>query len=175
MIWIIVILLLGLFIFYKVYKSLYFIKVDHTLMFTGAPGTGKTNEAVKWSLKLYRFNIRLWKKIRRKALRKKQTYPEKPQLYSNIPIRLGRYSKDEFIELKLRIAEEHPSYDIDQLRNIRYSIPLRVEHLLNQERISYKAVTFVTELGKVASQYDWQNMNVQKHLDDFISMYRQYT
>ena len=175
MLWIIIIFVLTLFILFIIIKKFYFIKVDHTLMFTGAPGTGKTNEAVKWSLRLYRYNLRKWKRQRNKALRKKQPYPDKPQLYSNIPIRMGRFSKKEFEELKLRINELNPNIDLETIKNIRYSNPLKIEHLLNQERIELKSVVFVTELGKVASQYDWQNMNVQKHLDDFISLYRQYT
>ena len=48
-------------VFY-IYKNFYFIKVDNTLMFTGAPGTGKTNEMVRMSLKLL-------KAVRRKAKR----------------------------------------------------------------------------------------------------------
>lgn len=175
MIWILIGLVITLFLVYLIIKHFYFIKVDHTLMFTGAPGTGKTNEAVKWSLRLYKHNLRKWKRMRNKAIRKKQPIPSKPMLYSNIPIRMGRYSKKQFEELKLTINQLNPSILTESIKNVRYSTPLKIEHLLNQERIEHKSVVFVTELGKVASQYDWQNLNVQKHLDDFISLYRQYT
>ena len=51
-----------LYIFIKIWAKFYFIKVDNTLMFTGAPGTGKTNEMVNWALRLYKKNL---KKVKR--------------------------------------------------------------------------------------------------------------
>jgi hypothetical protein len=113
-------------------------------MFTGAPGTGKTNEMVKWSLRLYKRNL---KKVRWHNRFKRDKW-EEPVLYSNIPIRINRST---------------------------WSTVLKLEHLLLTERINHRSVTVITEIGKIASQYEWNNLNVQDNLNDFISLYRQYT
>jgi len=128
----------------RVYGKFYFLKVDNTLMFTGAPGTGKTNAMVVMALKLYRKTLR---KVRRHNTFKRDKW-EEPVLYSNIPIRLNRST---------------------------WSTVLKKEHLLLTERINHRSVTVITEIGKIASQYDWNNLNVQDNLNDFISLYRQYT
>ena len=40
----IIILLLVIYIGIRIYAKFYFVSVDNTLMLSGAPGTGKTNE-----------------------------------------------------------------------------------------------------------------------------------
>ena len=57
----------------------------------------------------------------------------------------------------------------------KFCYQLKPEHLLEQERLVLRSVIFITELGKIASQYHWDNENVKEHLDDFISMWRQYS
>ena len=37
------------------------------------------------------------------------------------------------------------------------------------------SVSFITEIGKLASQYDWTNENVKIHINDHVSFHRQYT
>jgi hypothetical protein len=133
-----------LYIIVRLYGKFYFLKVDNTLMFTGAPGTGKTNAMVVMALKLYR---RQTKKVKRHNRFKRDKW-EEPVLYSNIPIRLNRST---------------------------WSTVLKKEHLLLTERLNHRSVTVITEIGKIASQYDWNNLNVQDNLNDFISLYRQYT
>ena len=147
MIWIIlpIILIVGA-IWYN--KKFYHVNIDHTIMYTGAPGTGKTNEMVLQAVRLYKMVKRQVKRKNRINRLFKKPLLEMPRLYSNIPIKLRK--------------------------NV-FSYRLKIEHLLLTERLSYKAVTVITELGKIASQYDWQNLNVQDNLNDFISMYRQYT
>jgi hypothetical protein len=137
-----------------VYKTFYFIQVDNTLMFTGAPGTGKTNEMVRMAIKLLKSVRRSVKKQNRKIARynmfhkDKQEYLETPLMYTNIPIRI---SKKEM------------------------SVKLKIEHITLNERISYKAVTVITELGKIVSRYDHKNPNVADNIDEFVSLYRQFT
>ena len=63
---VLVIILLGVFVFYKIYSKFYFINVDNTLMLSGAPGTGKTNEGVKLDRKIWRAKKR---KVKRKNRR----------------------------------------------------------------------------------------------------------
>lgn len=144
MIWNLLLLALAIYIMVMIYAKFYFIKVDNTLMFTGAPGTGKTNEMVKWSLRLYKKQL---KKVRWHNRFKRDKW-EEPILYSNIPIRINRST---------------------------WSTVLKLEHLLLTERINHRSVTVITEIGKIASQYEWNNLNVQDNLNDFISLYRQYT
>lgn len=144
MITILVIVILG-YIAIKVIPRLYVLKIDNTMMFTGAPGTGKTNEMINMALKLYR-RTKFKVKIHNWLYRKKQW--EQPKLYSNIPIRINKKE---------------------------WSIDLKIEHLLLTERQNNRSITVITEIGKVASQYDWQNLNVQDNLNDYISLYRHYT
>jgi len=177
--WLIALAVIG-FITWYIYKTFYFINIDHTLMFTGAPGTGKTNEGVKWSLKLWRIirrNIRMHNWFQRFKKKAKRSYEVLPYLYSNIPIRIGRYNKKQYqsiVEnlLKAGIAQDYIDKNVS---HDKFCEPLTVLHLLGQQKLCKKAVVFVTELGQVASQYSWPNLNVQEHLDDFIGFYRQYT
>lgn len=154
MIYGLILVVLTILIIIWVYKTFYFIKVDNTLMFTGAPGTGKTNEMVNMSIKLLKHVRRSVKKQNRKIARynifnkDKQEYLEKPLLYSNIPIKI---SKKE------------------------WSVKLKMEHITLNERISYKAITVITELGKIVSRYDHKNPNVADNIDEFVSLYRQFT
>jgi hypothetical protein len=137
-----------------VYKTFYFIKVDNTLMFTGAPGTGKTNEMVNQSLKLLKHVRRAVKRKNRKIRVYNLTHKDKldlierPLMYSNIPIRI---SKKE------------------------WSVVLKLEHLTLTERISYKAVTVITEIGKLINRYEHKNPNIADNIDEFVSLYRQFT
>ena len=181
---VLVIILLGVFVFYKIYSKFYFINVDNTLMLSGAPGTGKTNEGVKWALKLWRANKR---KVKRKNRRirfhnliskYKQELLETPRLYSSIPIRIGQYSKRKYKKLIESLVDESQGLTKEVLEQhisrTKFCFKLKPEHLLEQERLALRSVVFITELGKIASQFHWSNENVQKHLDDFISMWRQY-
>lgn len=148
------ILVIIIFLTYYIYKTFYFIKVDNTLMFTGAPGTGKTNEMVRMSLKLLKAVRRKvnWINLKIKLMnmfrKQKYAYVEKPMLYSNIPIKINQKE---------------------------WSIKLKLEHLTLTERQSYKAITVITEIGKIVSRYDHQNPNISDNIDEYVSLYRQFT
>ena len=144
---------------YYIYKNFYFIKVDNTLMFTGSPGTGKTNEMVRMSLKLLKavrrktkrnnwkiFLINLWYKKDKDWL--PLQYDEMPKLYSNIPIKISRKE---------------------------WSTKLKMEHITLQERQTPRAITVITEIGKIVSRYDHQNPNISDNIDEYVSLYRQFT
>jgi hypothetical protein len=79
-------------------------------MFTGAPGTGKTNEMVKWALKLYKSNT----KLVRKHNRWKKDKWEYPILYSNIPIRLNRS------EWSTELKKEHKHHTNHLIKTLLY-------------------------------------------------------
>ena len=57
----------------------------------------------------------------------------------------------------------------------KFCKPLKLEHLCLQERLPMKSVVFITEVGRIASQYNWQNLNVQTHVTEFFANYRHYT
>jgi hypothetical protein len=146
-------------IVYYVYKTFYFIKVDNTLMFTGAPGTGKTNEMVRMALKLLKAVRRRTKRNNWKILLinmwhkgQKGWLPlqcdEMPKLYSNIPIKISRKE---------------------------WSTKLKLEHLTLQESQTPRAITVITEIGKIVSRYDHQNPNISDNIDEYVSLYRQFT
>lgn len=206
MIYIIALIIIGFIIWRILSKRLYSPKIEHTVLTTGAPGTGKTN------LTVVKLALVQWKKENR-AVRKHnkrqryipilfRTYKKPVQLYSNLPIRIGRLNKNEYIKKYELLKNKHKDDGVvvvawgintfkecwnalldeklDGIKTIwvsrdKFCTHLKIEHLLNQEKLCEKAVTVVTELGKVADQYSWKNRNVQLHLNDFISMYRQYT
>jgi hypothetical protein len=142
------------FIIYKIKKSLYNVKIDTVLFFTGAPGTGKTNEMINMALKKYRENKKIVKKENRKIKRNDKLFKrneelkELPQIYSNLPIKVSLF---------------------------KYSKQLEVGHLLLLKRIPHKSIVVITEIGEIASQYDWGNLNVQDNLDEFVRCFRHYT
>ena len=174
---VLLLILVGLYIAAKIYAKFYFISVDNTLMLSGAPGTGKTNEGVKWALRLWKHNYRKVKRHNFWARIKRKEQLELPRLYSSIPIRIGKYSKRRYNEMIKTLVEQtklEESYLRENISRNKFSYKLKPEHLLEQERMNLRSVIFVTELGKIASQFHWSNENVQKHLDDFISMWRQY-
>ena len=169
-------LILAIVIYFKIKSKLYFIKIDHTLMLSGAPGTGKTNEMVKLGLSLWKYNR---KKIRRKnfirKLFKKDLY-EEPLLYSNIPVRIGKHSKKEFATLKEKLKDlGYTQEELDNLKRDKFCAELEIDHLLLIKRQTQGAVTLVTEIGKIAHRYDFGNLNIQENVDEYASMYRQYT
>ena len=173
-----IIAIVFIYLSFVIYKKFYFINVDNTLMLSGAPGTGKTNEGVKWALKLWKHNKRKVKWYNRKARLFRREQLEIPRLYSSIPIRIGKYSKKRYNKIITSLVDEPKGLTEKYLRahisRTKFCFKLKPEHLLEQERLNLRSVIFVTELGKIASQYHWSNENVQQHLDDFISMWRQY-
>lgn len=113
------------------------------LCFTGGLGAGKTYCAVQKAISFYkrqrlRYFFRWCPIIGNK---------NKPTLYSNIPIRLG---KD------------------------KYSEALSIEHLTLQKRLPEKAVVLIDEIGQFANQYEHDNPYVMYYLQEFIRFYRHY-
>lgn len=180
----ILICLVLLYIGYKIYRHFYFVSVDNTLMLSGAPGTGKTNEGVKWALKLYRINKskvrsknrKIW--FRNLFKKEKYDYLEMPRLYSDIPIRIGKWRRRKYNKLIEQLMIDtglERSFLLNNVSRTKFCFRLKGEHIMNQERLAKRSVLFATELGKLVSQYDWNNENVQVHVNDFIGMWRQYS
>lgn len=140
-IWIIILIIILI-----VLSRFYSIHEETLIGLTGGLGTGKTLIGVTKSISLLkkaRFKwwidkyIFIWKKKR-----------PKPQLYSNIPIRLN----------KKQWANE-----------------LTEQHLLLQEQIIEKSIVFIDEIGAYASQWDYNNPNAKETFDEFVRLFRHYT
>lgn len=134
----------------------YKIRYDTIVAFTGGLGSGKSLLSVKLVRKLLKkvrkqtrfknFIIFLKNIFRKKT--KKQKYLEKPMCYTSIPIRI---SKKEM------------------------SLELKESHLLLQERLSYRAIVYIDEIGSFASQFEYKNPNIVTTFDEFIRLFRHYT
>ena len=198
----VIIALVIVILFIIIKRKIYKIPLNNTILITGAPGTGKTTNAVDLA------GFKIWKKQKKqvKKRNKKQkylpekwrSYEEEPLLFSNIPIRIGRLKKDIYIEIYNMLVEKYPNktviafgitpffkyFDLKMQSRSNKNIlvftrhefckKLEIGHLLNQIQLPERATTMLTEIGKIANQYSWGNLNVQEHLNDFISMYRQY-
>ena len=209
MIWLILIALLFVFIMYKVIKLLYFVNVDNTLMLSGAPGTGKTTEGVRQVIKLWRYmkrKVRLHNFKQHFIYIPKRSYWQKPLIYSNLPIRIGRLKRKEYKNRYIEMLEKYSDdsntiviskkfsnsfdywytldhydellkagIDIIEVTRDKFCNVLKPKHIIERSGLPYRAIKFVTEIGKVASQHDWNNPNVKEHLNDWASMDRQYS
>lgn len=182
MIWTILFLALAGFILYKVYMNLYFVNIDNTILFTGAPGTGKTNEMVNLALKLRRKTnnkIKFMNWLQRFKFPKFRIFEDLVEIYSNFPVRVGRLKRND--KKAIQNSEEWKKYckaheiNVDSLENSKLSYRLEIGHLLNQIKLPKRSIVVISELGSIASQYDWNNLNVQEHMEDFIRNFRQYT
>lgn len=150
--------ILTIIIIYKVVKWKIKHKTETITAFTGGLGAGKTwlgvlkvnfiyfCQKIKWVWKNFKI------KLKNSFKHLNEPYKEKPQVYSNIPIVIG-WKKGKPI----------------------FSRVLKIEHLLEQERIEEGSVVFIDEIGSIANQFEWQNKNVTKTMDDFIRFFRHYT
>lgn len=121
--------------------------------FTGGLGSGKTLLAVRHAIQDYRkkmFNYYLerWLPILNLLPKK---YKEKPQFYSNIPVRVGWFW-----------------YGKRMARVLTY------EHLTLQTRIEEYSTILIDELGQFANQYEYDNPFVQQYIQEFIRFFRHY-
>ena len=131
----------------------YFIKYDTLVSFTGGLGSGKTFKSVETALVLYR-------KQRLKVFIYNLFHPKSkqplPELYSNIPLKIG-FNK--------------------------YAIRLKKEHLLLQERIIPGSVCLIDEVDVFANQFQYNNPAIVNtkggeeygNFDEFCRFYRHYT
>ena len=131
----------------------YIIKYDHLVSFTGGVGAGKTFKSVETAIILWRKNrakVRIENLFRKKG--EKQPLPE---LYANIPVRVG------FRKMAIR---------------------LRKEHLLLQHRVIPKSVILLDEVDVFANQFQYNNayiLNTQGgeengNFDEFCRFIRHY-
>ena len=131
----------------------YCIKYDTLVSFTGGLGSGKTFKSVETALVLYRkqrLKVAIYNLFHPKD---KQPLPE---LYSNIPLKIG-FKK--------------------------YALRLKKEHLLLQEKIIPRSVCLLDEVDVFANQFQYNNPAIVNtkggeengNFDEFCRFYRHYT
>lgn len=147
-----IILLIALVVLFFILKP-YFIKYDTLVSFTGGLGSGKTFKSVETALVLYRKQrLKVWLYNLFHPKNKKPL----PELYSNIPLKIG-FKK--------------------------FAIRLRKEHLLLQERIIPCSVCLIDEVDVFANQFQYNNPAIVNtkggeeygNFDEFCRFYRHYT
>lgn len=147
-----VILVIVIILLFLIIKP-YFIKYDTLVSFTGGLGSGKTFKSVETALVLYRkqrFKVRIHNLFHPKH---KEPLPE---LYSNIPLKIGFR---------------------------KYAIRLTKEHLLLQKRIAPRSVCLLDEVDVFANQFQYNNPAIVNtkggeeygNFDEFCRFYRHYT
>ena len=104
-----ILLLIGLAVFIVIFvrRKIKTLKIPSVYLITGAVKTGKTLLSVHVAIKLYRKNVRKWFFKRLLCLILHRELPQKPMLYSNIPLRWQRFNKFtiNILERKVRIPE----------------------------------------------------------------------
>lgn len=154
-IWLLVILVVAIIIYIK--KRPYSVPEQYIEMYAGTVGSGKSYKGVNTVLDYYFRQVKRHKRYKRKGLIWKIYrffVPEsryEPNLYSNIPIRIrGRGKKAEYCHV------------------------LKKEHLLMQEKLPEGAIIFIDEVGSFASQWDFDNPQVQEQLQTFLRFFRHF-
>lgn len=139
---ILIVCIVAIFILWKIFKP-YILKYDTTILFTGGIGSGKSLSSVKLAIKLYKKNC--WKVKWKNFFNKKQKI-EKPNLYSNMPIKISK----------------------------SYCCKLTKEIITLKEKIPQYSVVLIDEMTAICNQYNWNLEEVRYHLNEFIQFFRHY-
>lgn len=171
----IVLIVIAIAIIYRWIKHNLKHKDEIITAYTGGLGSGKTSLSVDDTQGKYKKNFRkrkygmLWKSFTNlfKPISKRVDLSNIPQIqvYSNIPILIKRASR--FKNWLRRLFKMSPIVDT-------YSMQLRKEHLLLQERLPKVCVILIDEIGAFASQFMFSEQNVIKVFDEFVRFYRHY-
>lgn len=118
------------------------LRYGNLTLITGGVKTGKTQLAVALCFKQYKRQLAKWRKACRKARRKYLPLPEKPLLYSNMPI--GR-------------------------RGFEYA-PLTIEHVTGVTRFRKGSVIYYNEASLIAGSKDIKDEELNDHLLKFFKL-----
>lgn len=154
LIWLIPVAVLIFYVVMRIFSKK--IPNNTALGFTGALGSGKTYIGVHQAIKHYK-KIKLIMFLNR-LLPSKLRFMDvknKPVLYSNIPIYLGK-----------RFIFFGPGL---------WSSVLTYDHLTGITKIPEYSTIFVDEFGQFASQYDYDNPFVMQYLQKFLRLFRHWT
>jgi hypothetical protein len=140
---IILLVLVGVYLYNIIFAKR--IPTNTVLVFTGTMGSGKSFLGVKQTIKHYK---------KMKLLYLLKLIKDKPSIYSNIPLYLG---KKWFI-----FGQE------------RWANVLTVNHLVGEIELPQYCSIFIDEIGDVADQYQYDNPLVQQFIQRFLRYYRHW-
>lgn len=123
------------------------LRYGNLTLVTGGVKTGKTQLTVCLAIKTYRKQLAKWRRKCRKARRNYEPLPEKPLLYSNMPI--GR---------------EGDSY-----------APLTLDLVTCKERFRFGSVIYYNEASLIAGSKDIKDEELNDHLLKFFKLIAHYT
>lgn len=151
--WLIIFIIVAWFILRKL--RTYHVPEQHVVMYSGTIGSGKTYIGVHEARAAYFRQAKRYKRYTKKYNFLYRFFVPsgkyEPHLFSTIPIKLGRKNgKPVFCEV------------------------LKKEHLLMEERLPEGAILFIDEIGAFASQWDFNNPQVQEKLQYFMRYFRHF-
>ena len=135
----------------------------------------------------------------------KKSFKENPLLYSSIPLLVKKsmfkffckhynavkLTKTFFLQNKefadkynlsskdiigIELLEfEKVNYKSFIKQYFEFAVDLTEDYLLLRNRLNYKSVVFIDEVGSFASQYEYNNPNIRNAFDEFVRLFRHYT
>lgn len=123
------------------------LRYGNLTLVTGGVKSGKTQLTVCLAIKTYRKQLAKWRRECRKARRRYEPMPEKPLLYSNMPI--GR-------------------------KGDKYA-PLTLDLVTCKERFRYGSVIYYNEASLIAGSKDIKDEELNDHLLKFFKLIAHYT
>lgn len=123
------------------------LRYGNLTLITGGVKTGKTQLSVCLVYKTYKKQLRKWRKACRKAKRKYQAFPEKPLIYSNMP--LGKYGME--------------------------YCPLTLELIMGKKRFAYGSVIYYNEASLIAGSKDIKDEDLNDFLLKFFKLCAHFT
>lgn len=123
------------------------LRYGNLTLITGGVKTGKTQLAVCLAVKQYRRQLAKWRKACRKARRKYEPLPEKPLLYSNMPIGC--------------VGDCYA--------------PLTLDLVTCKVRFRYGSVIYYNEASLIAGSKDIKDEELNDHLLKFFKLIAHYT
>lgn len=123
------------------------LRYGNLTLITGGVKTGKTQLSVCLVYKTYAKQLRRWRRACRKAKRKYEAFPEKPLIYSNMPI--GKYGME--------------------------YCPLTLDLITGKQRFAYGSVIYYNEASLIAGSKDIKNEELNDHLLKFFKLCAHFT
>lgn len=123
------------------------LRYGNLTLITGGVKTGKTQLSVCLVYKTYKKQLRKWRKACRKAKRQYKPFPEKPLIYSNMP--LGKYGME--------------------------YCPLNLELIMGKRRFAFGSVVYYNEASLIAGSKDIKDEELNDHLLKFFKLCAHFT
>lgn len=123
------------------------LRYGNLVLITGGVKTGKTQLSVALAVKQYRKQLAKWRRACRKARRRYEPLPEKPLLYSNMPIG--------------RVGDGYA--------------PLTLELVTCQKRFRWGSVVYYNEASLIAGSKDIKDEVLNDHLLKFFKLCAHFT